>query len=330
MRLRHALFCTLGAAVAACGNFENPEVVLDFRVLAMSATLPEQVIDIDVDNPAPPVQLLDQVKTSDVCALLVDPLFERRLWWEMRVCALNSDLRCFGDTQYVIGTGYWDDPDLSPTPPSLCSRIEPDGNLLGVALASFEGDAFRGVGGIYYGVQLRVGGEEANPDEDLYAAKNLRLMPRIPAEVQANKNPFLDHLDATLPDAEPVPLAFGRCLDQTAPLEVAPETRVRMTPVEPEGVREAYVVPTTDGGSRSFTESLTYQWLATSGNFTAGTTGGTRDAFGNAAILFTDWVAPAAKDLEGTTDIDVWTIQRDERLGVRWYSTCIRVVVPEQ
>jgi hypothetical protein len=324
MRLRLALPVVL----AACGNFENPEVVLDFRVLAMSATLPEQVIDIDVNNPAPPVQLLDQVQTSDVCVLLVDPLYDRRLYWQMHVCALDSDLRCSGDTAYEIGSGYWDDPDLSPTPPSLCARVEPDGNLLGVALASFEGDAFRGVGGIYYGVELRVGGEEAAPADDLYAAKSLRLMPRIPAEVQANKNPFLDHLDATLPDAEPVPLAFGRCLDQTAPLEVAPDTRVRITPVEPDGVREAYVVPTTDGGSRSFTESLTYQWLATSGNFGSSSTGGPRDAFGNPAILFSDWVAPEAKDLDGTTDIDVWVIQRDERLGVRWYSTCIRVVVP--
>jgi hypothetical protein len=324
MRLRLALLGTL----AACGSFENPEVVLDFRVLAMSATLPEQVIDIDVQDPAPPVQLLDQVQSSDVCVLLTDPLFDRRLYWQMHVCALDSDLRCFGDTPYEIGSGYWDDPDLSLTPPSLCARVEPDGNLLGVALASFEADSFHGVGGIYYGVQLRVGGEGAAPAEDLYAAKNLRLMPRIPADVQANKNPFLDHVDATVSDAEPVPLAFGRCLDQTAPLEVAPGTRVRMTPVEPDGVRETYVVPTTDGSSRTFTESLTYQWLATNGNFASGSTGGPRDPFGNPAILFTDWTAPAAKDLDGTTDVDVWVVQRDERLGVRWYTACVRVVVP--
>jgi len=131
-----------------------------------------------------------------------------------------------------------------------------------------------------------------------------------------------------VPATEPVPLSFRRCLATAAPLEVAPETHVRLTPFEPDGVREAYVVPTTDCSSRSFTESLTYQWLATAGNFSSGSTGGTRDAFGNPAILFTDWVAPKAKDLEGTTDIDVWIIQRDERLGVRWYSTCIRVVVP--
>ncbi len=315
-------------ALAACGSFENPEVVLDFRVLAMSATLPEQVIDIDIENPQQPAELLAQLQPTDVCVLLTDPLFDRRLWWQMDVCVLDSTERCGSNTQYSIGTGYWDDPELAEIPSPMCARIEPDGNLLAVALAYFNGDEFRGVGGIYYGVSLRVGGEEADPAEDLYAAKNLRLMPRIPADVQANHNPYLDHLEAKLPEAEPVALPFGRCRDQAAPLEVAPGTRVRMTPFEPDGVREVYVVPTTDGSSRTFTESLTYQWLATAGNFTAGRTGGPHDALGNEAPLFTDWVAPPARDLDGTTDVDVWVIQRDERLGVRWYESCVRVVVP--
>ena len=40
-------------------------------------------------------------------------------------------------------------------------------------------------------------------------------------------------------------------------------------------------------------------------------------------------IEAAAEDLEtleGPTDVDVWVIQRDERLGVRWYESCIRVV----
>lgn len=326
MRARHIAVALLAAA--GCSNFANPEVVLDFRVLAMSASLPEQVIDIDIQDPQPPVELLEQVQPSEICVLVVDPLFERRLYWEMKVCVLNNDERCIGESQYTIGSGIWDDPDVGPAPPQLCDTVQPDGNLLGVALAAYEADAFRGIGGIYYGVSLRVGGEDANPDEDLYAAKNLRLMPRIPAEIEANVNPSLASLEATLPDAEPTVLPFGRCTEQTAPLQVAPDTRVRIMPIEPEGVREPYVVPTTDGTSRMFTESLTYQWLATAGNYSAGRTGGTRDAFGNPATLFTDWVAPDVDDLEGTTDVTLWVIQRDERLGLRWYESCIRVVVP--
>ena len=75
-----------------------------------------------------------------------------------------------------------------------------------------------------------------------------------------------------------------------------------------------------------FTESLTYQWLATAGGFSAGTTGGPRDITGNPVPLFTDYRAPLADDLTGPTDITLWIVQRDERLGAVWYETCIRVV----
>ena len=78
--------------------------------------------------------------------------------------------------------------------------------------------------------------------------------------------------------------------------------------------------------TRMFTESLTYQWLATAGNYSSGRTGGPRDAFGNDAPLFTDWTAPKAEDLEGPTNVELWFIQRDERLGLAWYEGCLRVV----
>ncbi len=319
-----ALLC---AFVAACNSFENPEVVTDFRIIAISADPPEQVIDVSTTDPQPPAELLEQVVPTEVCVLLSDRDFDRRLRWEMTVCPLNNALRCQGGApQYVIGSGIWDDPEASAASPRLCDSIPADGNLLGVAIYSFENDQLRGLGGIYYGLSLRIGGEGDDPELDLYGAKNLRLMPRIPADIEANKNPSIERVDITLPDAEPVVLPFGRCRDQAAPIEVAAGELVRLTPVEPEGAREPYVVPTTDGSSRMFTESLTYQWLATAGNYTSGSTGGTRDAFGNPATLFTDYRAPAAKDLDGPTDVDLWFIQRDERLGVHWYESCIRVV----
>jgi hypothetical protein len=315
-------------ASGACGNFENPEVVVDTRVLAMSATPPEQLLDIDINNPPKnPADLLGQLVPTQVCVLVVDPQFDRRLYWQMDVCVLSGSDRCTSDVTYNIGNGLWDDPDLSPTPPELCATVKPDGNLLGVALSYLDGDQFKGLGGIYYGVALRIGGEDAPPGEDLYAAKNLRLMPRIPADIQANNNPSLDHIEAALlPDGEAMVLPVGRCLDQMAPFEVAPDTKVRILPVEADGAREDYVVPTTDGGERMFTESLTYQWFAEGGNFSSGTTGGPHDAFGNPAPLHSDWHAPKAKDLDGPTDFDIWVIQRDERLGVHWYQSCIRVV----
>jgi hypothetical protein len=317
----------LATVLVGCGSFENPEVVLDFRVLAISASLPEQVIDVDITDPAPPVELLEQVEPTEICVLLTDPLFDRRLHYEMQVCLLGGGERCAGGyPHYTFASGSWEDPDLTPTPAKMCGTIQPDGNLLGVALASFQVDALKGLGGIYYGVSLRVGGQDAPRADDLWAAKFLRLMPRIPADIQANNNPFLERVDITLLDAEPIELPFGRCRDQAAPLEVAPGARVRLMPIEPDGVREPYVVPTTDGMSRMFTESLTYQWLASAGNYSAGRTGGPRDPFGNAAPLFTDWVAPSGEDVTGVTDVELWFVQRDERLGLTWYESCIRVV----
>lgn len=312
-------------SLVACGTFEDPDIVLDFRVLGMKADIPEQVIDVDINNPMPPANLVDQLVPAHVCALLSDRNFDRQLRWSMTLCGLDSDDRC-GSPSTLLGSGIWDDPDITQPAPEMCVTVPADGNLVGIALDYLKGDQLRGLGGVYYGVSLRVGGVDADPTLDLYAAKSLRLMPRIPSDIKANNNPILDHLDVSVEGGDPMPLGLGRCVDQATPLVLAPRQKIRITPVEPDGVRETYVVPTTDGRERTFTESLTYQWLATAGGYSSGSTGGTRDPFGNLPPLWTEWTAPAAGDLGGPTDVELWVIQRDERLGVRWYQSCVRVV----
>jgi hypothetical protein len=84
-------------------------------------------------------------------------------------------------------------------------------------------------------------------------------------------------------------------------------------------------VPTLDGHSETFTESLTYQWIASAGGFSRGTTGGPRDLSGNPPPLFSDFKSPSALDLDGSGLISLWIIQRDERLGVQWYEACLHV-----
>jgi hypothetical protein len=37
----------------------------------------------------------------------------------------------------------------------------------------------------------------------------------------------------------------------------------------------------------------------------------------------TEWRAPT--DIRDTTDVDIYIVQRDERLGATWYTTCVRV-----
>jgi len=78
--------------------------------------------------------------------------------------------------------------------------------------------------------------------------------------------------------------------------------------------------------TRTFTEALTYQWLATAGKFSDSSTGGGHDPFGNLLPVKTEWTAPSAKGLDGPTDVSIWIVQRDERLGLAWYEACVRVV----
>ena len=321
---RRLVACVV-AGLAGCSSFQDPNVVVDLRVLAMTASPPDQVIDVDLTRPVSPASLLAQLVPTEVCALVADPGLDRRLAWSLTLCPLTSGDRCDTDLEVPLGGGLIDDPDTTVPAPPMCATIDPDSNLLAVLLDALDGDALRGLGGLYYGVVLRVGGEDADRNLDQYAAKSLRVVPRIPQAVTANQNPQLDHLDASIGEAAPVALPLVRCAENPAPMVLPPATKLRLSPVEPAGARETYVVPTLDGKSQTFTESLTYQWVASAGGVSNGSTGGPRDVSGNPAALFTDYKSPAAADLDGPTDVSIWIIQRDERLGVHAYETCVRV-----
>ena len=319
----------LAALLAGCTSFPDPDIVVDLRVLALSAQLPEQVVDVDLNDPQMPAVLLQQLVPTQVCALVADPAFERRVRWTMTLCPYGDYYRCDTDVQVPIGSGIIDDPDTTHFAPGLCATVPASGQLLGVLLHTLKFDALRGLGGLDYMVGLTVGGAEADPALDLYASKALRVAPRIPISRQANINPSLDathEMDASVNSATPEPFALTRCADAEPALIVRAGDTIRFTPIEAAGAREAYVTPTLDGMGRMFTESLTYQWAASAGGFSSGNTGGPHDVSGNIAPLFTDWHAPNARDLAGPTDVSLWIIQRDERLGVHWYQGCVRVV----
>lgn len=315
------------AALAGCSSFEDPDIVVDLRVLGMSATIPEQVVDIDIENPQQPTELLAQLVPSDVCVLLADPAFDRRLRYQFHVCVFGAGSRCDEDVMVPIGSGVIEDPDWTVPAPQMCATVQPNGNLLGVLLETLNEDILAAVGGIEYLVVVTVRGEEQDPSADQYAAKTLRVAPRYPAGRLPNRNPSLTSIEATFRDTGTVvPLDLRRCVEQTAPLEVKAGTTLRLTPIEPEGVREAYSIATLDGKSQVFNESLTYQWVASAGGYSSGGTGGPRDLTGNPAPLFSDWKAPPPRDITAPTDVQLWIVQRDERLGVQWYESCVRVV----
>jgi len=319
-----ALLCVVGA----CGRFQDPNVVVDLRVLAMASSPPDQVIDIDLSQPVTPATaqgVISQLVPTQVCALVADPSLERRLAWSLTACEWDG-LRCDENApQVVIGEGLSEDPETLPTP-QICGTVEVGADLLRILSDFVQADALHGLGGIDYPVVLRVGGEDADRTLDQYATKTVRVAPRIPMTRTANTNPSIDHFDATIEDGATVPLPLGRCLENPAPIEMPPGKKLRLLPIEPAGAREVYVVPTLDGKSQTFTESLTYQWIAGAGGFSSGSTGGPRDVSGNPAPLQSDYKSPAADELMGPTDVTIWIVQRDERLGVHWYEACIRVV----
>lgn len=318
-------YVLLAVLAQGCTSFDDPAIILDTRALAMAAEPPEQLVTFDPAAPPSPAGLLAQLRPTRVCALVADPEAERRVRYEVRICTDALGDRC-ANPQVVVATGVIDDPDTAQPAPELCATIEPDGNLLGVLLQLFEDDAFSGLGGLDYNVVLRFGGEGADPALDQYASKHVRVAPKIPVSRQANLNPRLRRLEAEVErSGQAMSLAFGRCIDRLDPLTVRRGQRVRLSPVETDDAREPYVTPTLDGAGAMFVESLTYQWLATGGGFSSASTGGPRDAFGNEAPLDTEWRAPS--DVRETTDIDVHVVQRDERLGASWYTTCVRVTI---
>ena len=108
---------------------------------------------------------------------------------------------------------------------------------------------------------------------------------------------------------------------------VDPGDSVTLFPIEPDGVREQYLAPTLDGQAIELEETISYQWLASSGSWSDETTGGGHDVLGNQSLLGSDWTAPRGAIPADGYPVSIWMIQRDERLGVNVFETCI-VVMP--
>jgi hypothetical protein len=292
--------------LAACSpGFESKSIVIDLRMLGLRADPPEIVEDFDPANP-----ILPEVPPVTVTALLADPGADRRLGWRMVACPPDRMRRCDGGSDTVaMGEGVADDPEQEGAVP-IAATLEATADLL---IAAFEGDQNLGFGGLQVMVELSVWPEGA-PDEAIVGAKMIIYAPRIPAGRTANANPTMD---AILVDEMDEWAEGAECR------EITTGTEIRLEPVEPEGVRETYLLPTLDGGQRIITENLRYAWFATVGSFSADQTGGTIDFFGNPPPLHTRWTAP-----DEASDATLWLVQRDERGGTSWTQRCFAVVSP--
>jgi hypothetical protein len=329
----------LVALLAGCGSFEDPTIVLDLRVLAMSAEIldgpagtgPEQVVDVDLTMPMA-AQLLEQLRPTEVCALVADPRHVRDLRWSMTVCMTNElDGRCDPAAPTIeLGSGVIGDPETSEAAQVPCATIEPQDTqvgqrLLAILNTTLMANPVQALGGVDYTVVFIVGAID-DRSTDVYASKHLRVSPRIPQARQANLNPTYEYVDAALEVGGAIIVPINkRCADaQLFEIpSVSPGARVTLFPVEPAGVREHYVVPGLDGQTVNLEETLTYQWLATYGGWSDEFTGGGHDLLGNQSLLGSDWIAPS--DIFGPLLVSLWMIQRDERYGVRSFETCIEV-----
>ena len=158
--------------LAGCGNFQDPDVVIDLRVLAMTSDPANQVVDISASSQ--PADVIAQLVPTTVCALASDPSFDGGLRWSMTMCNLDTDDRCTSDSPQIhIGDGTIDDPDTTSPEPQLCATIQPNADLVSVLLNYVEDDTLMGLGGIDYGVVLEVGDLDVDPAEDQFAAKTL-------------------------------------------------------------------------------------------------------------------------------------------------------------
>ena len=343
--MRAACLATVICAAAGCTTFEDPSIVLDLRIIAvttMQRTVtdvhdpvispsygPEQVIDIDFTKPPNPTEILAQLKPVSIEVVVADPATHRDLKWSMRLCILGEDDRC-DETHPVIdlGSGLIGDPDDTLAPQRPTADVIPDQKLLVILKEAVEANPVQALGGIEYGVEIAVE-DPADPSQVVYGAKHLRVSGRLPPERGANLNPYINYLDAAVGGIG-ILIPRCRCAQAEEPDCNIPQmdsgTTVTLFPVEPETAREDYYAPTLTGGAALLTETITYQWLAAKGSFSDQTTGGGHDVLGNQSLLGTEWRTP--RGVKQPELVPIWMIQRDERYGVNVLETCIEVVPP--
>lgn len=325
MRRLHATTLAVCVFAIGCGDFETPSIVLDMRILAINASPPEVVADIDLEDPQN-ITLPD----VEICALVADPADSRGLRYNMAVCPPERDGRCDDpDAPFIdLGFGVVDDPEEAAAPVQMCQTLRGSPALAPVIEESIAVDNLSGFGGIPIQVEFWAmpdGGDF--PDDAVFGVKEILYAPRIPDTRVANTNPTLTEIKVTRIDSgDETTLPLGRCGDVT-PLQVAPGEKLELLPVEPDGVREDYVVPTFDGDVRFFTENMRYAWFATEGSWSPENSGGPKDGFGNEPKLESEWTAPDDDELIGTgLDVRMYIIMRDERGGNAWFESCVQVV----
>jgi hypothetical protein len=336
---------------SACGTFEEPSIVLDLRVLAMRTDIgsstpskADQVVDVDLTEEPQVGPLLAQLQQTNVTAWVADPGKERELSYTMTLCLFDDEGRCDRALPHVeFGSGVVGDPETSsgaqhPYAVLLPTDSQTGNTMVAMLLREIQRNPVNALGGVDLMIELKVGGIDEPRENDIVAAKKLKISPRIPIERAANANPSITGIETAVNGLSAVsgfPSSGGqnvRCGDPAyRDLQLSQKATVRsgdavtLFPNESQDTREDYAVPGLDGNTIFLEETLSYQWLATYGGWSDETTGGGHDVLGNQSLLGSDWTAPNIGNRQ-FLDVSIWMIQRDERFGVTPLETCLTVV----
>ena len=271
---------------------------------------------------------------------VADPGADRTLFFEYVLCPETESRRCDDpdDPVFRFASGTIDDPDTAAIEQLPCGTLEPSPALVPVFERAIEEDPFSGFGGLPVQVELRLRPDGVTDDDAEVASKRMLYTPQIIEEQTQNENPGVTLFTAVVgepgsndrPEADEAAPALdlracSELGDEAPAIAIGPDTRVTFLPVEADGARQDYLVPTFDGDIRELTENLSYQWVSTGGDWVDEVTGGPVDPFGNDPPLRATWESPQAEDLEGPETIQFWSVVRDERGGQDWYRWCIRV-----
>jgi hypothetical protein len=326
---RSLLLVGAAAGTACAADFEPPSIVVDLRILAIQADPPEVIIpDID-DDQAIDAELLDMLPRVQICALVADPARSRGLRWEMTACAPTNSLRCDQPREpfFAVAAGSVPDPEEADQAVSLCATLPPSPTLFEIVRQAVTNDPLAGFANVPVQIEVFILPERAGVDQAVYGSKRVIAGFPIPEDRRANANPRIREVRARRGANDPQnadqPVATSSCRpDRSGALQVRSGEPISFVPVATEDAQEVYQVPTFDGGTRTFTETLSYAWFATAGTWSAEETGGPPDLVGNQPHLASQWTAPT---VESDTLVDLWVVQRDERGGLSWSTMCAAV-----
>lgn len=328
-------------------DFDEPWLVKDLRILAISANPPEVILPgepsgVSSSDAAAWLAQLDLAALRvNLDVLAVDPERpDRAVDWEIWACSAEESF-CKDDAAFSAR--------LVRSRSTLSAIRYTFTPTLPLLLAAFEADPFRAFGGLPLTLEVRIddGEREVRGFKRLVYTFALPYSP-VPRCKQANRNPLLQAIqvnednvlqaDAPLrfeQDATVVldPLAqgararrrVGACPDPLA--EEAPDPCVFDPSSES---REYYWVVTADdpngGGSgpslgeRQLCEFLSYDFYTTAGELSNGTTGGTPSPFFENKKIedpTVEWTAPETTE---ASPVRFWVVIRDDRGGTSWVS----------